>query len=44
MDDVIVPPHPKEQKKAGNLWIGNKGQITDVHYDYSTGNFDISAS
>jgi len=37
MDDVVVPIHAKEQKKSGNLWIGNAGQITPVHYDFSTG-------
>lgn len=36
-EDVLVPPHPAEQKKTGNLWIGNRGQITPVHYDFSTG-------
>ena len=36
-DDVIVPDVPKSQKKSGNLWIGNQGQITPIHYDYSTG-------
>ncbi|PRP73186.1 hypothetical protein PROFUN_03500 [Planoprotostelium fungivorum] len=36
-DDFEVPHHPRSQKKSGNLWIGNKGQITPVHYDYSTG-------
>jgi hypothetical protein len=25
--DVIVPHHPLEQKKSGNLWIGNAGQV-----------------
>lgn len=37
MKDVVVPEHASEQKKSGNLWIGNKGQITPVHYDFSTG-------
>ena len=37
VEDVVVPPHPLEQKKSGNLWIGNAGQVTPVHYDYSTG-------
>ena len=36
-DEVSVPIHPKEQKKSGNLWLGNTGQITHVHYDWSTG-------
>ena len=37
MDDISVPIHAKEQKKSGNFWIGNAGQITPVHYDFSTG-------
>jgi len=37
MNDVKVPFYPSKQKKAGNLWIGNSGQITSVHYDFSTG-------
>lgn len=36
-EEILVPPHAKEQAKTGNLWIGNAGQITPVHYDYSTG-------
>eukprot|EP01114_Cavostelium_apophysatum_P016581 TRINITY_DN4753_c0_g1_i1.p1 TRINITY_DN4753_c0_g1~~TRINITY_DN4753_c0_g1_i1.p1 ORF type:complete len:369 (-),score=90.59 TRINITY_DN4753_c0_g1_i1:240-1346(-) len=36
-EDVVVPDHAAEQKKTGNLWIGNAGQITPVHYDHSTG-------
>lgn len=36
-NDVNVPLHPKEQNKSGNLWLGNTGQITHVHYDWSTG-------
>jgi hypothetical protein len=37
IEDIIIPLYPKEQKKSGNLWIGNSGQITPVHYDFSTG-------
>jgi len=36
-DDVVVPEIPRTQKKSGNLWIGNKGQITPMHFDFSTG-------
>lgn len=35
--EIIVPYHAREQQKTGNLWIGNAGQITPIHYDYSTG-------
>eukprot|EP01116_Phalansterium_solitarium_P013552 TRINITY_DN30937_c0_g1_i1.p1 TRINITY_DN30937_c0_g1~~TRINITY_DN30937_c0_g1_i1.p1 ORF type:complete len:402 (+),score=133.98 TRINITY_DN30937_c0_g1_i1:85-1290(+) len=35
--DVAVPPHPQQQRKSGNLWIGNAGQMTPVHHDFSTG-------
>lgn len=37
MEDVIPPPHAQEQNKSGNLWIGNRGQVTPVHHDWSAG-------
>ncbi|KNC46225.1 transcription factor jumonji domain-containing protein [Thecamonas trahens ATCC 50062] len=36
METYVVPPPAASQGKAGNLWLGSAGQITPVHYDFST--------
>lgn len=37
-DAIVIPPFAAEQgPKHGNLWMGNAGQVTPLHYDYSSG-------
>lgn len=35
--DVVVPGHAAGQGKPGNLWIGQAGQVTPLHHDWSAG-------
>eukprot|EP01139_Manchomonas_bermudensis_P021606 Amastigsp_a683668_23.p1 type:complete len:379 gc:universal Amastigsp_a683668_23:1167-31(-) len=36
--NIVIPPFAAEQgPKYGNFWMGNAGQVTPLHYDYSSG-------